>query len=126
MENTTQYGDARECLRAARHGMRQVKLLLSQPSAEAADEAAALLRDVEVQLGCVVALLRQNGSKPDAEIRMGVEEMQNEVAVLATFFAQADKFFSGWLDAVRTRRGGYTERGQAAPLMLAKKLSVEG
>jgi hypothetical protein len=106
--------------------MRQVKRLLAQPSADAADESAALLRDVEIQLGCVAAILRQNGGKPGAEIRTGVEELQSEVAVLATFFAGADKMLSGWLDAVRSRRGGYTVRGQAAPLTLVRKLSVEG
>src|SRR5580658_8352861 len=126
MQTTTEYGDARECLQAARHNMRQVKRLLSQPSAEAADESAALLRDVEVQLGCVAAILRQNGSKPDLEFRSGLEELQGEVAVLARFFAEADKLFSGWLHAIRSRRGGYTERGQAAPLVLVKTLSVEG
>jgi hypothetical protein len=126
MENAIQYGDARECLQAARMQMRQVKLLLSQPSVEAADESAALLRDIEVQLGCVAAILRQNSSKPDAQFRTGVEELQHEVAVLAAFFAGADKLFSGWLEAVRTRRGGYNGRGQAAPLTLVKKLSVEG
>jgi hypothetical protein len=126
MENAPHYGDARECLQAARVGMRQVKRLLSQPSVEAADESAALLRDIEVQLGCVAAILRQNGGKPDAEIRTGVEDLQSEVAVLASFFAGADKMLSGWLDAVRTRRGGYTMRGHAAPLTLVRKLSVEG
>ncbi len=126
MQNAQQYGDAREYLQAARASMRHVKRLLAQPSAEAADESAALLRDVEVQLGCAAAILRQVGSRPDAEIRSGVEELQNEVAVLATFFAGADKMLSGWLDAVRTRRGGYTVRGHAAPLTLVRKLSVEG
>jgi hypothetical protein len=126
MENATEYGDARECLQAARASMRQVKRLLSKPSIEAADESAALLRDVEIRLGCVAAILRQNGSKPDGEIRAGVEDLQNEVAVLASFFSGADKMLSGWLDALRSRRGGYTERGQAAPLMLVRKLSVEG
>jgi hypothetical protein len=132
MENATQNGDpqesgdAREYLQAARFSMRQVKRLLSNPSAEAADESAAILRDIEVQLGCVAALLRRNGPKPDAGIRAGVEELQNEVAALAAFFAGADKMLSGWLDALRSRRGGYTERGQAAPLTLVGKLSVEG
>jgi hypothetical protein len=126
MQNAPQYGDAREYLQAARVSMRQVKRVLSQPSIEAADESAALLRDVEVQLGCVAAILRQIGAQPDAEIRAGVEELQNEVAVLATFFTGADKMLSGWLDGVRTRRGGYTVRGQAAPLTLVRKLSVEG
>jgi hypothetical protein len=126
MENDAEYGDASEHLRRARASMRQVKKLLIQPSFEAADESAALLRDVEVQLGCVAAILRRNGAKPNGEIRAGVEALQSEVAVLAAFFAGADKMLSGWLDAVRSRRGGYTERGQAAPLRLVRKLSVEG
>lgn len=126
METATQYSDAREYLQAARVSMRQVKRLLSEPSVEAVDESAAILRDVEVQLGCVAAILRQNGAKPQVEIRTGVEELQNEVAVLATFFAGADRMLSGWLDTLRSRRGGYTERGHAAPLVLVRKLSVEG
>jgi hypothetical protein len=126
MENASQYSDARECLLAARAGLRQVRQRISQPSAEAADDAAALLRDVEVQLGCVAAILRRNGAKPDAGMRTDVEEMQSEVAVLAAVLAGADRMFAGWLDAVRSRRGGYTECGQAAPLMLVRKLSVEG
>lgn len=126
METATEYRNAKECLQAAQAGMRQVKRLLSQPSVEAADESAALLRDVEVQLGCVAAILRKNGAKPDAEIRAGVDALQSEVAVLAAFFTGADKMLSGWLNAVRSQRGGYTERGQAAPLVLVKKLSVEG
>jgi hypothetical protein len=89
MENVNEFGDARECLRAARVNMRQVKHLLSKPSVDAADESAALLRDVEIQLGCVAALLRQKGVKPDTGIRTGIEELQNEVAVLAAFFAGA-------------------------------------
>ena len=130
MKNATQSvdpqgGDAREYLQAARVSMRQVKRLLSHPSAEAADESAALLRDIEVQLGCVAAILR-SGSKPDAGIRAAVEELQNEVAALAAFFAGAEKMLSGWLDALRSRRGGYTDRGQAAPLTLVGKLNVEG
>ena|SRR5579863_6854826 len=126
MENAIEFGDARECLQSARASMRQVKRLLSQPSAEAADESAVLLRDVEIQLGCVAAILRKNGSTPDAEVRSGVEELQSEVAALASFFAGADQMLSRWLNAIRSRRGGYTERGQAAPLMLVKKVSVEG
>ena len=115
METTTQYADAGECLQAARQSMRQVKRLLAQPSAEAADESAALLRDVEVQLGCVAALLRENGSKPDRDFRSTVEDLQDEVAVLARYFAEADKMFSGWLQAVQSHRGGYTVADKQRP-----------
>lgn len=126
MDNALQYADARECLQAARVNMRQVKRLLSQPSPEAAEESAALLRDIEVQLGCVSAILQQGRGNPDAEMRAYVEELQSEVAVLASFFAGAGKMLSGWLDTIRSRRSGYNERGQAAPLMLVRKVSVEG
>ncbi len=125
MENGTEIGDARECLRVARAGMREVKRLLANPSAEAADESAALLREVEIQLGCVAAILRRSGANPNTEIRADVEELQQEVALLAAFFSGANKMLSGWLDAIRSRRG-YTRRGVGAPLVLVQKLSVEG
>jgi len=126
MENATPHGDAQQCLRAARANMREIKRLVSQPSAESVDQAVAILRDVEVQLGCVAGLLQKSGNKPDLLIRTEAEDLQEEVAVLARFLAQADKMLAGWLQAVRTNRGGYTERGQAAPLVLVKKLTVEG
>jgi hypothetical protein len=47
------------------------------------------------------------------------------VALLAAFFSGANKMLSGWLGAIRSRRG-YTRRGEAAPLVLVQKLSVEG
>jgi hypothetical protein len=125
-ESASAYGEARECLRVARTSMRQVKQLLARPSVQAADESAALLREIEVQLGCVAAILRRDGAQPDSGIRADVNALQSEVAMLAAFFAGADKMLSGWLNAVRSQRGGYTDRGQAAPLVLVRKLSVEG
>jgi len=118
-------GDVREYLEAARASMRSIKQLLSQPSAEMIDQAVILLREVEIHLGCVAALLNKS-LLPDLEIRTEVEELQEEVAVLARFLAQADRMLAGWLQGVRTRRGGYTDRGQAAPLILVKKVTVEG
>ena len=126
MPEETAYGDPCECIRAAKESMRQVKELLSRPSAESADRCSTLLREVEVQLGCAAAVLQINSTKPDPEIRSELIELQDQVAVLARFFGEADKLLSGWLRAVQTRRGGYTHRGQAAPLTLVNKLVVEG
>lgn len=126
MDDALQYADARECLQAARINMRQVKKLLSHPSVEAAEDSARLLREIEVQLGCMTAILQRDGAKPDLEMRALVEELQSEVAVLASFFAGAGKMLTGWLDAIRSRKGGYDERGQAAPLVLLRNVSVEG
>jgi len=126
VEVPTTPGDARECIRAARANMRQVKQLLSQPSEENAEESAALLREVEIQLGCAVAVIKARGTEPSEEIRSALEGMQGEIAVLAQFFAEADKLLTGWLRTLSSRQSGYTTEGRAAPLVLLKKLSGEG
>jgi hypothetical protein len=106
--------------------MRQVRQLLSHPSEQNGESSAALLREVEIQLGCAVAILKTRGSGPSREIQSAMEGMQGEIAVLAQFFAEADKLLAGWLRVLSSRQSGYTTQGGAAPLVLLKKLSVEG
>jgi hypothetical protein len=122
--------DARECIRAARANMREVKQLLSQPSRQDAEQnaeaCAALLRQVEVQLGCAMAIFKRRGPQTSVEIQSILEAMQGEIAVLAQFLAEADKLLSGWLRALSSRQSGYTTEGRSAPLVLLKKVSVEG
>jgi hypothetical protein len=126
MGDGTAYGDARECIHAAKAQMREVRGLLSKPSTESAERSATLLREIEVQLGCAAAILKVSGTKLDLEMRSEVEELQDQVAVLAQFFAEADQLLSNWLSVVRTRRAGYTDQGQAAPLVLVNRLTAEG
>jgi len=126
MGDGTAYGDARECIHAAKALMREVRGLLSKPSTESAERSAALLREIEVQLGCAAAILKVSGTRLDLEMRSEVEDLQDQVAVLAQFFAEADQLLSNWLRVVRTRRAGYTDQGQAAPLVLVNRLTVEG
>jgi hypothetical protein len=126
MAESAAYGDAWQCIRTAQESMRQIKKLLTRPSTASVDQAAEVLRDIEVQLGCAAAILKKQDGKPDPAFRSAIEDLQDEVSVLARFFSDADKLFSGWLRIVRARRGGYTERGQAAPLVLVNKLTVEG
>ena len=125
-EIPTTSGNARECIQAARANMLQVKQLLSRPSEQNAEESAALLRQVEIQLGCAVAIFRTRGNEPSVEIQSILGAMQGEIAVLAQFLAEADKLLTGWLHALSSRHSGYTTDGRAAPLVLLKKVSVEG
>jgi hypothetical protein len=126
-QTPTQYSGARECLSVARCQMDQVKQLLSHPSVECGEQLAAILRQVEVQIGCAASILKKGGSsKPDPETRAVLEDLQREVAVLAQFFAETDKFLTGWLRAIQSKRAGYTPQGQAAPLMLVSKMRLEG
>jgi len=118
--------DARSCIRDARAAMRKVRELLLRPSEDNADQAAALLRDAEIQLGCARAAYQATGGGRDPEAQKLLAELQAEIAVLAQFFADADKLLAGWLYSIGARQAGYTTEGQPAPLVLLKKVSVEG
>lgn len=126
LEIPARYGDARECLRAAQKNLERVRQLLGQPTVEASEAAAAILREVEVQLGCIIALWKNTGSNDDPELRPLVQNLQREVAILAELFGQADKMFTGWIQAIQSNRAGYTGKGQAAPLVLVSQVSLEG
>jgi hypothetical protein len=106
--------------------MRRARKLLAQPSEQNREESSALLREVEIQLGCACAILGAQAPKPDPEMQSALQEMQGEIAVLAQFFAQAGDLLDSWLRAIGSRHAGYTTQGQAAPLVLMKKVSVEG
>jgi len=120
------YTEAELCVREAWNNVRRVKQLLSEANDKSSDESAALLREAEIQLGCACAIFRKQGNKRDPEIQATLETLQAEIAGLAEFFAQADKLLSHWLTSIRTRQAGYTTRGQAAPLVLMKRVSLEG
>jgi hypothetical protein len=126
MEIPTQYGDAGECLQAARKNLDRVRELLLQPTVESVDASAAILREVEVQLGCVGALWKARDAKADPEVRKVLDGIKKDVAILAEFFAQAERLFNGWIGGIQSKRSGYTGQGQAAPLALVNRMSVEG
>ncbi|HTS47321.1 MAG TPA: hypothetical protein VMH05_05220 [Bryobacteraceae bacterium] len=121
-----QYGDARECIEAAHRNLERVKQLLSQPSVEAGEASAAILREVEVQLGCIAALWKAQGATRDPELRLALERIQREVAFLAEFFARTERLFQGWIGAVQSKRSGYNGHGQTAPLVLVNRVNLEG
>ena len=121
-----QYGDARECIQAAHRNLERVKQLLAQPSVEAGDASAAILREVEVQLGCTAALWKAQGANRDPELRLALDGIQREVALLAELFTHTERLFQGWIGAIRSKRSGYDGRGQTAPLVLVNRVNLEG
>jgi hypothetical protein len=126
LEIPNQYGDVAECMQAARANLERVRKLLTPPSAEAVDAAAAILREVEVQLGCVSALWKSEHSRRDPKLKPVLEEIRKDVAVLAEFFSQTERLFDGWIRAIQTKRGGYDKQGHAAALILVNQVNVEG
>jgi len=126
VEIPKQYGDVAECMRAARHNLDRVRKLLTQPSSESVDAAAAILREVEVQLGCICVLWKAERSKADPALKSILEDIRRDVAVLAEFFSQAERLFDGWLGAIQSKRGGYNKQGHAAALILVNQVNLEG
>lgn len=126
MEVPAEYGDARGCIEAAQRNLEQVKQLLARPSVEAAEASAAILREVEVQLGCIAAIWKSQGVNADPRLRLALEGIKREVALLAELFAQTDRLFQGWIGAIQSKRSGYNGRGQTAPLVLVNRVSLEG
>jgi hypothetical protein len=126
VEIPNQYGDVSECMHAARANLDRVRKLLTRPSAESVESAAAILREVEVQLGCISVLWKADQSKRDPKLKPVLEEIRKDVAILAECFSHAERLFEGWIRAIQSKRGGYDKQGQAAALILVSQVNLEG
>jgi hypothetical protein len=126
VEIPKQYGDVAECMHAARGNLERVRKLLTKPSPESVDAAAAILREVEVQLGCICVLWKAERSRVDPALKPILEDIRTDVAVLAEFFSQAERLFDGWIGAIQSKRGGYNNQGHAAALILVNQVNLEG
>lgn len=126
VEVPARYGNVHACIQAAQRNLEQVKQLIARPSVEAGEAAAAILREVEVQLGCIAAIWKSQGVNADPELRSALEGIQREIGLLAELFAQTDRLLQGWMGAIQSKRAGYNGRGQTAPLVLVNRVSLEG
>jgi|SRR5689334_20001526 len=130
MEASPQKGvqseNAAEYIRAARKNLAEVKTLLSQPTTESVQNSGDLMREVEVQLGCAVAILRSSKQRAASTLIAEIQELKRQTEFLVLLVAETNRFLSGWMSRVLISRNGYTERGSAAPLFLVRKTSAEG
>ena len=130
MEATPQAGvrseSAAEYIQAARKNLAEVKTLLSRPTTESVQDSGDLMREVEVQLGCAVAILRSSQQRAAATLIAEIQELKSQTEFLALLVAETNRFLSGWVSRVLISRNGYTDRGAAAPLFLVRKTSAEG
>jgi hypothetical protein len=130
MEATPQKGvqseNAAEYIQAARKNLAEVKTLLSRPTTESVQDSGDLMREVEVQLGCAVAILRSSKQRAAATLIAEIQELKHQTEFLALLVAETNRFLSGWVSRVLISRNGYTDRGAAAPLFLVRKTSAEG
>ena len=120
------YTEPAECIRAARAGVAETMRQLSVPTAEGGERCGDLLGEVGRQLQSAAVLLQVTEGPHNAAFRRSVEQLQREVKELAQTLAESDRLISGWVRRVGVRNGGYTEQGASAPLVLIKKVNVEG
>src|ERR1700681_1187222 len=117
------YQPPAECIRAARAHIAEVMRSLKALSSDAAERSADLLSEAATQLQDAAAMLRGMECPGDANLRLEVERLRQELKTLSYALSQTDRLVSGWM---RRMGSGYTERGGAAPLMLVKKVNITG
>ena len=125
-QNGPKYQSIAECMRCARQNLSEVKAMLSRPTRENGERSVELLREVEVQLGCVAAFLRSAPEKADPKIVTEIHELKQQTESLVVLFAETNRVLGSWASRVLVNRNGYTEYGGAAPLFLVGKTSAEG
>ena len=117
---------AAEYIQAARKNLTEVKMLLSRPTSESVQNSTDRMREVEVQLGCAVAILRTSRQRAAANLITELQDLKEQTQFLAQLVGETNRFLSGWVNRVLVTRNGYTERGSAAPLFLVRKTTAEG
>lgn len=114
------YREPAGCIRAAREGVAQVMNSLNDP-----DRQVHLLSEATTQLESAAALLGSAERCGDAHLRFEVEQLRRDLQTVSLALAESDRLVSRWIRRIGTR-GGYTEQGDSAPLILVKKLNVTG
>lgn len=120
------YSEPAKCIRAARTGVAETMRQLSAATADGGERCGDLLGEVGRQLQSAALLLQVMDGPHNADFRRGVEQLRREIKALARTLTESDRLISGWVRRVAVKNGGYTEQGASAPLVLIKKVSVEG
>jgi hypothetical protein len=120
------YTGPAECIRAARAGVAEIVRQLGASTVEGVERCGDLLDEVGQRLQSAAGMLRGMQGPHNAAFRREVEQLHREVKTLARTLVESDRLISGWVRRVAVKNGGYTEKGASAPLVLIKKVSVEG
>jgi hypothetical protein len=116
--------DAANGLAAARVEVERAcrSLVLASPQALTASEGA---------LGRAAEALRQGHAtgdwKPAGEgARIELSRLQAAIRRAGRLLASASQYHAGWLRTLSAMTGGYSPRGEAAPMQDMRRMSVEG
>jgi hypothetical protein len=111
-------------LMSARQQLDFASKLLTRPSPEALDKCSSVLEAAGHDLAeCQPALARQAGN---AEALEEARRLRRSYVRTARLLRGAVDFYLNWMKFRGAMTGGYTGNGESAPLLLGKRISVQG
>jgi hypothetical protein len=111
-----------ERIREARRKLHQVRQILMTPSPERLGDCGPVLEEAAGLLGSLLDC-------PKSGVPLLMEELQalrRDVSVVTALMQQAAGYYLGWAQMLGAATSGYTNQGDAAPLVGYSQLSVEG
>jgi hypothetical protein len=109
----------------ARELLARMRAALLTPTPEAIDGELPALKQA---LQCLQELQPEAGlqTEPEAGLRIELEMLHAEVRRVAGLIEGGAALQAGWAKVLAAAAGGYTAGGEAAPLTVRGRLSLEG
>jgi hypothetical protein len=111
-----------ERVRQARRKLHQVREILISPSPEKLGECGPVLEDAAGLLGSLLES-RTNGAAPPL-LAEELQGLRRELSVVTALMQQAAGYYLGWAQMLGAATNGYTNHGEAAPLVDCSQLSI--
>ena len=113
-------------LQEARNQLVHLRELLATPTPELLGQCAPLLEEA---IRCMREVERDaaaSGLNRKEELRKELRHLHTELTIIGKLMDQASDFYFTWASLLSVAGGGYTPRGEAAPLAAAARISVSG
>jgi hypothetical protein len=111
-----------ERIREARRKLHQVRQILMTPSPERLGDCGPVLQEAAGLLGSL-------SDCPKSGVPLLIEELQalrRDLSVVTALMQQAAGYYLGWAQMLGAATTGYTNQGDAGPLLGYSQMSVEG
>jgi hypothetical protein len=117
--------ESEKWLETFRAAVQEASRLLADPRPEALDRAAALLEQARRGLETAADSLTLPSPPARAGIRAELEELRKGLRRQGRLLEHAAGFYAGWVRFRDSLTGGYTARGEPAPLEPGRRLLTE-
>jgi hypothetical protein len=109
--------------REARQKLHQVRQILMTPSPERLGDCGPVLEEAA---GLLASLPDYRKSGPPVPFIEELQALRRDLSVVTALIQQAAGYYLGWAQILGAATSGYTNQGDAAPLVGYPQVSVEG